>query len=51
MSDEPLYRRQRIWLENDMWRSIVNLLRRLVCMDPMASDGIPYPTDEKERPQ
>lgn len=44
MDDEPLYRRQRVWLENDLWRKLVNIWRRLVGLAPIPQRE-PYPSD------
>lgn len=43
--NEPLYRRQRVWLENDMWRLLVNIGRRIVGLKPVPQRE-PYPSDE-----
>lgn len=46
MDDEPLRERQRIWINNDMWRSLVNVFRRLVGLAPIPRRDA-YPTDEQ----
>ena len=43
--EDPLYRRQRIWMEDDMWRSATNLLRRLVGRKSKPNKSGPYPVE------
>ena len=41
--EEPLYSRQRMWIENDLKRAFVNVIRRIFGMNPIPKSDIPYP--------